>query len=111
MAKRVCRTPNCPTLVDADAYRGLCDQHRREWDRTRGSRTERGYGPEHEAERARVQRLMDAGITIICARCGKPIARGQRWSPDHNAERTGYIGASHEFCNLSAAGKAAHGLS
>ena len=110
MAKRVCRTPSCPTLVNADAYRGMCSPCLREWDRARGTKAERGYGPEHEAERKRLQKLIDAGLTIICARCSKPITNGQRWSPDHNADRTGYIGASHEFCNLSAAGRASHGL-
>ena len=111
MPKRVCRTPGCPTLIDADAYRGMCSPCLREWDRARGTKTERGYGAEHDAERARIQALFDAGLTILCARCSKPIKAGQRWSPDHNADRTGYIGASHERCNLSAAGKASHGLS
>jgi hypothetical protein len=110
MAKRVCAKPGCPTLVPTDAYRGLCDQHRRERDKTRGTKTERGYGPQHEAERARIQHLVDAGLTILCSRCNQPIRPGQRWSPDHNADRTGYLGPSHEHCNLKAAGKAAHGL-
>ena len=110
MAKRVCRTPGCPALIPADAYRGLCDEHRREWDRARGTRAERDYGPEHEAERRHIQSMLDAGLTIRCARCNEPILPGQRWSPDHNAERTGYIGASHEPCNLRAAGRARHGL-
>ena len=65
---------------------------------------------DHEAERVRLQSLMDAGLTVLCCRCHKPIQPGQRWSPDHDADRTGYLGASHERCNLRAAGLASHGL-
>lgn len=110
MAKRVCPVPGCPTLVEAGAYRGLCDQHRRELNRARGTSTERGYGADHQAEKRRGEALIEAGALVLCCRCPEPILPGQRFSPDHTDDRAGYRGFSHEQCNLSAAGKASHGL-
>lgn len=106
MAKRRCR--RCPTLVPVNAYKGMCDPCRRAWDKARGSRTDRGYGPEHIAERASIQADMDNGKQFTCARCHEPIKPGQPWVPDHNDNRTGYLGPSHELCNNRAAGIASH---
>lgn len=108
MGIRVCRKPGCPEIIDAAAYKGLCDVHRKEHDRSRGTRTERGYGPDHQTERARITKLINAGLTIHCARCHKPIRPGQPWALDHNDQRTGYLGPSHELCNDRAGGIASH---
>lgn len=109
MAKRVCSRPGCPTLVDVDAYRGLCDDHRKQRDRDRGTKAERGYGPEHDAERRRIQALMDAGLTIRCWRCHAALI-GRNWHLDHADDRTGYRGPACPDCNLHLAGRARHGL-
>ena len=109
MSLRVCRQPGCPTLIPTDAYRGFCGQHRREWDKARGSREDRGYGADHIAERERNQRLIDAGLTILCARCGQPVLPGQPWALDHTDDRTGYLGPSHKLCNDRAGGQKSHG--
>jgi len=106
MAKRRCA--RCPVLVDVGAYRGLCDDCRRTWDAARGTREQRGYGAQHQAERQRIQDQMDQGDTFTCARCHQPITPGQAWHLDHNRNRTGYLGPSHEHCNNSAAGHASH---
>ena len=105
---KVCSRPGCPVLIPRDAYKGMCDAHRRQHDQNRGTRQQRGYGPAHQAERAAIQARLDAGVTILCARCGQRIQPGSPWHLDHNHQRTGYLGPSHEFCNLSAAGRAAH---
>lgn len=43
--KRPCKHPGCPALVDAG--KGYCDKHRqdtRQYDRQRGTASQRGYG-------------------------------------------------------------------
>ncbi len=106
MAKRRCR--HCPQLIPTTAYKGMCPTCRRTADQERGTTTQRGYGAQHQAERVRIQADLDAGNTILCCRCNQPILPGQPWSPDHTGDRTGYLGASHQTCNLSAAGRASH---
>lgn len=106
MSKRICRQPGCPTIIPADAYRGLCDQHRREYDRARGSKAERGYGPEHQAERARILALILAGKDVRCVTCNEPL--DVDFHLGHNADRTGWIGGQCPHCNDSEAGKASH---
>jgi putative intracellular protease/amidase len=45
---------------------------------------------------------------VDCARCDLLILPGGAWALDHTDDRTGYLGPSHEACNTSAGGKAAH---
>jgi hypothetical protein len=45
---------------------------------------------------------------VDCARCGHLILPGEKFHLDHTDDRTGYLGPSHERCNTSAGGKAAH---
>ena len=70
---RVCAKPGCPTVVDAKAYRGLCPTHRAERDRERGTREQRGYGPEFARQRRRYAARIAAGEAIPCWRCGQPV--------------------------------------
>lgn len=102
---RRCR--RCPTLIPPDSYRGLCDQCRRAWDRERGGREERGYGREHRAERASVQRRIDAGQVVTCWRCGVQLV-GREWHLDHGTDRKTYRGPACGPCNLHLAGLSAH---
>ena len=95
MSKRVCPTPGCPNLQP-------CPEHKR------ASAAKRGYGRAHRAVRNRMKPAVEAGTTT-CARCGEPIRPGQAWAPDHNGDRTGYLGPSHALCNNRAGGRAAHG--
>ena len=106
---KVCARPGCPTVVDAKAYRGLCPTHRAERDRERGTAAERGYGPEFAKLRRAYAKRIAAGETIPCWRCHKRIL-GRRWHLGHSDDRTEYRGPECEPCNLSAAGKAAHGV-
>ena len=107
--RRVCAQPGCPTLVDQGAYRGLCPTHRKERDAARGSRTDRGYGADHQRARRAWQRRIDAGEPVRCWRCGALVA-GTDWHLDHTSERDGYRGPACTSCNLHLAGRARHGL-
>jgi hypothetical protein len=105
MSLRVCTVPGCPTLVQADAPRGRCPQHRREWDKARGTRTNRGYGPDHQRLRATWQARIDAGEHITCWRCGTTLT-GRTWHLGHDDhDRATYRGPECAPCNLSAAGR------
>ena len=68
------------------------------------SRHLRGYGSVHDARRRQVAPLVAAG-NVTCVRCGYPIRPRERWHLDHTDDRKGYLGVSHAYCNLSAAGR------
>lgn len=104
MAMRRCR--HCPTLIPADAYRGMCEECRRAWDRARGTREERGYGADHKAEREQYAKLIRAGITVRCVTCNEPLSLD--FHLGHAEDRASWIGPQCPVCNDSAAGKASH---
>ena len=102
---RVCSHHGCPTLIETS---GRCPAHKRERQRELGTTTQRGYGSKHQKLRAEWKPKVEAG-QVTCARCRLPILVGQLWHLDHDDnDRSKYIGPAHKFCNLSAAGKAAH---
>lgn len=104
---KVCARPGCPTVVDAKAYRGLCPTHRAERDRERGTREQRGYGPEFARQRRRYAARIAAGEVIPCWRCGQPVTTDFHLGhADH--DRTVIRGPEHPACNLKAAGQARH---
>lgn len=108
MSKRVCR--DCPTIYDPaerGARHGRCPTCARQADKARGTRTERGYGPDHQAERADWQRRIDAGEDVHCWRCNAPI--GHDWHLGHDDDdRTITRGPECPACNLHAAGLSRH---
>jgi len=107
--KRVCRETGCPTLVDPNAYRGLCDTHRKTRDRARGSRQDRGYGTAFDRERRQWAARINAGEPVNCWRCGNPIRPGEPFHLGHDDyDRSITHGPEHPACNLSAAGRSAH---
>jgi hypothetical protein len=80
----------------------------------RGSRCARckrggGYGGDHRRRRAEVEGLILSGVVVLCARCGRPIGRAERWELDHTDDRRGYLGASHAKCNARAGAAATNG--
>lgn len=97
-AKRVCPTVGCPALTDG----GRCERHRREHERARGTRQQRGYGVQHAAERARWAPLVATG-TVACWRCGEPIPPDGPWDLGHLDDRSGYGGPEHVRCNRATA--------
>lgn len=68
-----------------------------------GSTTARGYGYQHQRERARLKRIVDAGQAYCCQPvCLMPdrwIKPGTPWALGHNDDRTAWIGPTHEVCN------------
>lgn len=107
MALRVCATPGCPTLIPTGARGGRCAKHRRDADRARGSKADRGYDADYLRTRAQWQARQDAGQALICWRCGKPINGAFHLGHD-DGDRSVIRGPEHPICNLSAAGQAAH---
>lgn len=68
----------------------------------RGTTNERGYGADHDRERARWAPVVAAG-GVVCARCPDVIEPDQPWHLDHTDDRTRYLGPSHRRCNIAAA--------
>jgi hypothetical protein len=102
---KVCIVPGCPTLTDGTR----CATHARATDRQRGTRTQRGYGPDHAALRARWAPLVAAG-TVDCHadRCLEParrIAPGTPWDLGHTADRRRWTGPEHARCNRADGGR------
>jgi len=104
MAKRVCTEPGCPTLVDA----GRCAEHRRERDRQRGTRQERGYAAAHDRLRASYQRRMAKGERFTCWRCPTPTPIDPAaWHLGHcDDDRRLYHGPECISCNTATSGRA-----
>jgi hypothetical protein len=67
----------------------------------RGTAEQRGYGADHQGERARLDPIVQAG-EAFCCRCGGRIAPGSEWHLDHKPNRQGWLGPAHAVCNLRA---------
>jgi hypothetical protein len=96
-AKTVCPTPGCPKLTQS----GKCAACRKQAERNRGTRQQRGYDAAHDRERRRWTPIVARGH-VQCARCHKLIQPGDTWDLDHTEDRRGYLGPSHAACNRSA---------
>jgi hypothetical protein len=76
------------------------------WSRPTRSRTERGYGLEHQQLRQRWAPIVAAG-TVRCPRCGRDIHAGQAWDLGHDdQDRSLYTGPEHALCNRRAGARA-----
>lgn len=64
----------------------------------------RGYDRAHQAERARWEPKVDAGL-VDCARCGEPIVPGRSWDLGHTDDRADWTGPEHSRCNRAAGGR------
>lgn len=99
---RVCSEPGCPNL-QAEA---ICVRHRRERERRRGTRQQRGYGADHNALRAHYQRRMDAGEVFYCWRCTTTRIDPKAWQLGHDdADRGKYRGPECIPCNSATASR------
>lgn len=109
MPRKVCAEPGCPTLTD----RTRCNTHERARDRARGTRQERGYGADHDREAKRWRDAVRRGELVTCWRCGDPITDPNDCHLGHDDhDRRVTRGPEHgRGCNLSAAGRARHGIS
>lgn len=64
----------------------------------------RGYGWKHQALRAEIKPIVDAG-RAKCWRCTKPIRPGQKWDLGHDDhDRTKYRGPEHALAKDCEAG-------
>lgn len=98
---KVCSIPGCPNLQ----AESKCAEHRREAEQARGSRQQRGYGAEHEAERKRWAPLVATG-NVKCWRCGEFIPPGAAWDlGHHDTDRTKYRGPECVGCNRATSGR------
>lgn len=98
------RCPRCPRLIPAGTR--YCPTHAREYEAKRGTSTQRGYGPTHQALRARWAPQVATG-TVRCWRCGELIRADEPWDLGHDDnDRSITRGPEHAArCNRSAAGR------
>jgi len=108
MALRVCAQPGCPELIPTGTRDGRCDQHRRERDRARGTRQQRGYDADYDARRAADAQAMRNGTVFTCWRCGRPI-QPHDYSLGHCDDTKAVIHGPEHYhqCNQAAANKSA----
>lgn len=108
-ALKVCSQPGCPELTD----KRHCDQHAAQYERARGTRQQRGYGPEHDRLRAKWKPKVEAGLVDcanpVCLAGIRRILPGQPWQLGHTPDRTAYRGPEHKLCNEAEGGRLAHG--
>jgi len=65
----------------------------------------------HPQRRAALAKQMARDGYLTCWRCGERIPGGNEWHLGHDDfDRSITRGPEHALCNLSAAGKSAHGL-
>lgn len=103
-AWRICAKRGCPAITTTRH----CKAHRSEADKARGTKAERGYGKEFQAERKVWVRMVAEGV-VNCWRCLKPIAPSGDFHLGHDDNDRSIIrGPECPSCNLSAAGKASH---
>lgn len=68
----------------------------------RASTADRGYGKDHQRERERVARVVDAGGGFcVNPTCGRWIAPGSKWHLGHDHRNGGYAGPEHAGCNVA----------
>ena len=98
-ALRVCPVAGCPELTPG----GRCAGHRQQAEQRRGTRQQRGYGPEHDAERRRWAPKVGAGeVDCHAPTCVMPTRRiqpGQDWDLGHTDDRRTWRGPEHARCN------------
>lgn len=98
---KVCSEPGCPEVQTETR----CLEHRRQRERARGTRQQRGYDAEHDKLRARYQSYMDAGFAYRCWRCGQPIDPAN-WTLGHcDIDRSKHHGPECPPCDYATTGR------
>ena len=105
---RPCPKAECPEPTPpAQRY---CDAHMVEYEKSRGTKAERGYGADYQRLRLKWALRIAKGI-VNCRRCKRWINPAEVWHLDHDDRDRNDLklaAPSHELCNLSAGGKASH---
>ena len=100
-AKKICATPGCPEITSASH----CLKHRRELDKARGMREQRGYDYAHRSLRKAFVPEHKAG-TLTCWRCRELIPPTEPFDLGHDdQDRNIYRGAEHVRCNRATRGR------
>lgn len=95
---RVCSEPGCPTLVET----GRCAAHRRERERARGTRQERGYDATYDRLRAADVARLARGEVLTCWRCNGVILPHDYSLGHCDDDRSVIHGPEHlRQCNLA----------
>ena len=73
------------------------------WRRAPASAADRGYGPDHTAQRAAIAPLVASGralcAEVICLEPSRRIDPGGPWALGHTPDRAGWVGPCHVKCN------------
>lgn len=103
-AQRFCRS--CRIRIPKGTR---CDECARDYEEQRGTKADRGYGRDYQAERKRWAPIVATG-TVTCWRCGQLITATEPWDQGHDDnDRTVIRGPEHAYrCNRAAAGRSAH---
>ena len=81
-----------------------------EYEQSRGTKAERGYGADYQRLRIKWAKRIAVGI-VNCKRCRKWINPAESWHLDHDDNDRNDLrlaAPSHALCNLSAGGRASH---
>lgn len=98
---KVCSIPGCPKLQSESK----CPTHRREHERARGTRQQRGYDANHDALRKQWAPLVATG-NVKCWRCKTYIPTEAAWDLGHvDEDRSRYRGPECVPCSRATAGR------
>lgn len=79
------------------------------WARSATSTADRGYGADHQRQRAQLAPIADAGrascAEVICLEPTRQIEAGAAWELAHTQDRSGYHGPAHVRCNQAEASR------
>lgn len=94
---RVCAEPGCPKLQAEPR----CGDHRRERERARGTRQERGYDSGYDAARKADVKALEAGTVLTCWRCRTAVLPHDYSLGHCDDDRSIIHGPEHLACNLA----------
>ena len=105
---RPCPRTHCPEPTPPSQR--YCDAHMVEYEQSRGTKADRGYGADYQRLRVKWAKRIATRI-VNCKRCRQWINPAESWHLDHDdndRNNLALAAPSHALCNLSAGGKASH---
>lgn len=96
---RLCK--DCPTVILVGTPNGRCPDCATAFEKSRGTKAERGYDREYQKLRRWWARKLQSGAYVLCWRCQKPIVG--KFHLGHDDDNRSIIrGPEHPECNLRA---------